>query len=74
MAELRLPYDAEQRCRRFVVLARQRQENRGALCRVTVDGVRTRAEPKIDKASALARCQSEMGDLVQNDIGLGRAV
>ena len=74
LAKLRLPDDPEQRGCRLIPLARQRGENCRSRGRLAVARIRARPEPKIDEPPALARGQHEMRGLVQDDIGLGRAV
>jgi hypothetical protein len=74
LPECRLPYDPEERGRRLILLARKRRQNRGALGRITIECVGAGPEPELHEASPLGWGQCVMGDLVQDHIGLGRAI
>jgi hypothetical protein len=64
LAEGHLPGDAEQRGGGLVSLAFQWRQNGGALGRVTIEGVGTGSETKLDNAPSLERGQGEMGYLM----------
>ena len=73
LAEFRLPEDPEKRGRRLILLALERRHDRGALGRLAIERVGSRPEPELDEPAPLGRCQREMGDLVQDHVGLGRS-
>jgi hypothetical protein len=74
LAEFRLPDDPEQRGCGLIRLARKRGQDDGAQSCITVASVRAGPQPEIDEPPALQWGQHEMSGLVQDDIGIGRAV
>ena len=73
LAELDFPEDTEERCPRFLGLARHTEEKLRRIRRFAVAGFGARAETEIDRVPAFGRCELEMRDLMQQHIGLGLA-
>ncbi len=74
LAELLLPDDPEQRGCGLILLACERGDDRGARGRFAIASIRAGPEPEIDKPPAPRWGQHEMSGLMQNDVGLGRAI
>jgi hypothetical protein len=74
LPELRLPDDAEQRGCGLVLLSFQWRQNRGAFGLITIEGVGTGPQSKLDQRAPLGRGQGEMGYLMQDHVSFGSSI
>src|SRR5258706_15281802 len=71
LAEFDLPQDAEQRGKRFLMLAGDAEQAGDAIRRCPIAGFGAGSQTEIDHAAARRGGKLEMRDLVEEDVGFG---